>query len=200
MFKLLAQKITRFFIARNKIEEDEEEVYIYCFEMLLSTALNFVILLAAALALRLYYQTAIFAVVFIAARRCMGGYHAKSHLGCMGLLIFFYAVFALCLYFLPPRLLDAVSVAVSLAVMFPAMLFAPVCHPFNPVSEKKAKKLNALATVGAGAVTMLCIAFMYLLPDSDAAFSMAFPLACVCLSMLTGKAVYGEAHAGEEKS
>ncbi len=200
MFKLLAEKITRFFIARKKIEEKEFEVYVYCFEMLLSTVFNFVLLLAAALIFRLYYQTAIFSVVFIAARRCMGGYHAKSHLGCMSLLMFFYAVFVVMLYFVPPHALDIAAIACSFVVIFPAMLFAPVVHPDNPVSEARAKSLNAFATVGAGAVTMLSVLCLYLLPCCGAAFSMAYPLASVCITMLAGKIVYGAPSASSDKN
>ena len=199
MFRLLSQKITRFFIARNKIREDEYEVYVYCFEMLLSTAFNFVLLIAAAIIFRLYYQTALFAVVFIAARRCMGGYHAKSHLGCMALLMFFYALFVVCVYFVPPYALDIAAVACSLAAIFPAMLFAPVIHPDNPVSENKAKKLNAFATIGAGVATMLCIACMYLIPCRGVAFSLAYPIAGVCICMLVGKIVYGSEKKGKEQ-
>ena len=41
----LAKKITLFYIKKGKIEEDDREVYEYSFEMLISTIINFLIIL-----------------------------------------------------------------------------------------------------------------------------------------------------------
>ena len=45
MINKLANKIVRHYISKNKIEKEHEEVYVYSFELLISTILNLLIIL-----------------------------------------------------------------------------------------------------------------------------------------------------------
>ena len=45
----LAKKITLFFIRKNQIAPDDYEVYVYCFELMISSIINTIILIVGAL-------------------------------------------------------------------------------------------------------------------------------------------------------
>lgn len=60
----LAKKITLFYIKKGKIEEDDREVYEYSFEMLISTIINFLIMIVGALITKRYWETALFTFSF----------------------------------------------------------------------------------------------------------------------------------------
>ena len=61
----LAKKITLFYIKKGKIEEDDREVYEYSFEMLISTIINFLIMIVGALITKRYWETALFTFSFL---------------------------------------------------------------------------------------------------------------------------------------
>ena len=86
MIAQLSKRIASFFVHSKVIESENEQVYEYGLELLISTLLNSVIALVLALFSRTLWQCICFLVVFIFLRKSAGGFHAKTHLGCCSIL------------------------------------------------------------------------------------------------------------------
>lgn len=56
MLARFSKMLSSFFISKKLIEEDEREVYDYCFEIMLSTILNFLVVLVISLMVSVCYQ------------------------------------------------------------------------------------------------------------------------------------------------
>lgn len=71
-------------LVNNKIiESTSHDVYTYGFELILSGAVNILLMAIVSIAFRRYYDWILFLVAFILLRTTAGGYHAKSHIGCI---------------------------------------------------------------------------------------------------------------------
>ena len=189
----LAKKITLFFIRRKQIEQSDYETFVYCFEILLSSVFNTVILLICALVSRFYLETAVFAIALIISRKMFGGFHAKTHFGCMSMLIFSYCVFAVLLYFVDVHSLEILSVVFCSLFILPVICLAPVSHPNNPLSAnniKKGKIFSALTMLLCFTVSILAHIYGF----QKIGFLIAFPVACSAVAMLVGKLCYADVH------
>lgn len=78
----LSEGITNFFIKKNIVKKEEENIYKYGFELLLSAILSFIIMIVIGLIAGKIIESLIFYVCFILVRTYTGGYHAKTHLKC----------------------------------------------------------------------------------------------------------------------
>lgn len=87
MLTKLAQRISLFFISKGTIREDERQIYDYCFEIMLSTILNFCSVIVIAIITKTVFFTLCFIVGFMIIRATAGGYHAETHMACLLILI-----------------------------------------------------------------------------------------------------------------
>lgn len=95
MLEKLSRAITSFFIDKNILGQNDREVYNYCFEILLSTIMNLICVIAIAILTRSLIPTVLFVIVFMCMRGTAGGYHADSHLACLLTLLITYSIFLL---------------------------------------------------------------------------------------------------------
>lgn len=82
MLTFMAQRLSSFFILKKIIKEEERAVYDYCFEVFLSTVINFMAIVILAFASRTVIPTIFFLVGFIGLRVTAGGFHAETPIGC----------------------------------------------------------------------------------------------------------------------
>ncbi|MGM9972037.1 MAG: accessory gene regulator ArgB-like protein [Anaeroplasmataceae bacterium] len=190
--KLLARKITLFFINKGEINKEDLDVYEYCFEMLFSTLINFIILIIGALITKRYYETFVFAIAFIVIRRCIGGYHSKTHFGCIGLLVFMYIAMNLILL-INYRILNILSIAISLLCLILISIFAPVGHPNNPIDVRKKEKMNAIAVLIASLYCLICIFTFLFIPKLNFSILITLPQLFSTISMIVGFLTYKNA-------
>ena len=126
MIAQLSKRIASFFVHSRVIESENEQVYEYGLELLISTLLNGVIALVLALFSRTLWQCICFLVVFIFLRKSAGGFHAKTHLGCCSILA---------------------AVVFSIIMI---LRFAPLEHENKPITEKGKIRLRKNSIVLAG--------------------------------------------------
>ena len=115
MIAQLSKRIASFFVHSRVIESENEQVYEYGLELLISTLLNGVIALVLALFSRTLWQCICFLVVFIFLRKSAGGFHAKTHLGCCSILAAVLGIFIVLIKFVHIEEYPIVSLA---AVVF----------------------------------------------------------------------------------
>ena len=82
MIHKIAGKITDYYIKKQTLAEDDREMYVYCFELLVATVFNVTVMAIIGIATKLYLETLLFLVGFMTMRGITGGYHADTHLQC----------------------------------------------------------------------------------------------------------------------
>lgn len=161
MLSRLAKSTAHYFVYKNIIESEDEEVYAYGTELLYSGVLNILLAIIISLITDTVYPTFLFMLSFIIIRQYIGGYHAKTHIGCMSILGTVLIVFSQLVRFIPSESEAVVSVVLTAISVILTMVFAPVEHPNKPLSENEKNNLRKRGTT-AVIVTSILIMIMSL--------------------------------------
>lgn len=185
----LARKITLFYIKKGKIEESDREIYEYSFEIVISNFFNFLIMLVGALTTKRYWETALFTLSFLLFRKFFGGYHTKTHIGCISILILMYLTMIFMLK-LDIRSLSIIAMIICIVSIIPVLLLSPVSHPNNPIDKNKVKLYNIVSIV----IVLLVVILSYLnyTKYSNICYSIVFsiPLLFSIAALLAGYVIY----------
>lgn len=142
MIAKLAKSTAHFFYEKNIVKQEDEEVYAYGMELLYSSIFNILLAVLISVVANTFLQTTIFAVAFAILRQYIGGYHAKTHFGCMSILTVVLIIFSILSKHIPINseiLISIISTAVSVILV---ILFAPVEHPNKPLSDNDKIRLR----------------------------------------------------------
>lgn len=135
MITKLAKSTTHFFVQKNIIKADDEKVYAYGMELLFSTIMNIFLVMVIAAVSKKIIPILVYMISFIILRQFIGGYHAKTHMGCMGILTVVLTIFIYVIstykYF---SFIITVTSCITSAIL--VLRYAPVEHPNNPLSDK----------------------------------------------------------------
>ena len=115
MLSRLAKSTTHFLVCKGISEREDEEVYAYGTELLYSAVLNILLAVIISLITDTLLPTFLFMLPFIIIRQCIGGYHAKTHIGCMAILGTVLIVFFQIVRYLPLK--AEMPVAVTLTIV-----------------------------------------------------------------------------------
>lgn len=188
MIAKLAKSTACFFVKNQLVEAEDEEVYAYGMEILLSTVFNLVIALGIALITNTFLPCLINLSAFVTIRIYAGGYHANTHEGCMLTLIMVQGIFVL--------IIKTISVE-TLKIFIPAMLiisiviilrFAPVAHPNKPLSENLIIKLRRKAYISSLLWLTFTIVFM-IIGKHNIGFYSSFGMFTISMAMIAEKIV-----------
>lgn len=146
---LLTDKLCR----RGVVEEQKRLVFIYGFELLMSTLSSMVSIFIFSLLLGAPYASLCFFVAFMGLRFFAGGYHAPTYRLCFItsnsiFLLVFGAAWLIDRWHMEPVLWG--FLAFSLFILF---WLSPVENPHHPISEATRRKNGRLARVWAGLLT-----------------------------------------------
>lgn len=142
MIAKLAKSTAHFFVEKEIVSREDEEVYIYGMELLFSTLFNIILAVIISAVTLSLLETAIFLTAFISVRHCIGGYHAKTHWGCMAIFGAVLIAFAVIVKQTPDTFVIPISLASTAISFVLIMLFAPVEHPNKPLSDKEKSVLR----------------------------------------------------------
>ena len=165
MIGKLSLKTAVFFSDNNIISSEDVEAYAYGLEILISTVINFMAAIFIALLTGEFFTFAVCLTAFITLRLNAGGYHAKTHAGCISVLVIFLLVFTAAVKLLPPPAKTVFSAIFMIVSLITISFFAPVEHPNHPLSLKSKKKLRSKTLILLGMWLVLCIAFYFLMPE-----------------------------------
>lgn len=155
MISRLAKRTAYFFVEKRVIENEDVEAYAYGMELLYSLLLNMVLAGSVAIVTGTVFPTAVFLITFIGIRQYIGGYHAKTHFGCMSILAVVLCCFSVLVRWTPNLFelwISAMAVGVSVILVF---RFAPVEHPNKPLSSNEKVRLRKRGLYTVFAVSML---------------------------------------------
>lgn len=157
MIAKLAKSTAYFFVEKQVVKKEDEEVYAYGMELLYSSILNIALAVIIAIITNTVYPTAAFLTTFIVTRQYIGGYHAKTHLGCMSILAAVLCCFAVLSRYIPAECEVWISMLSVILSIFLILKFAPVEHPNKPLSGKEKSKLRKSGIISAFTVFVLVL-------------------------------------------
>lgn len=162
MISRLAKSSACFFVDNNIIKAEDEEVYSYGMELLLSTVFNFIVAITIALLTRSFLPCLINLTAFLTLRVNAGGYHADTHMGCTMTLAFVLLIFIFTVKYLPENAMMIYSLIMLMISDIIIIMLAPVEHPNKPLNADKRKRLKNRSVIWAGIWTVFCIVFLVL--------------------------------------
>lgn len=147
MLENLAKSTARFFVSQNIVKSEYEEIYAYGMEIILSTVFNGLIVLIIAILSDTVLLSLLFFTAFILMRRSAGGYHAKTHIGCMMILVAVHLMFIVLINVIPDSIIPILSYFSIAYSCISVYLFAPVEHPNKPLSGDDRRKLRVKSLI-----------------------------------------------------
>jgi len=180
----MSNKITSFFISSGTISKSDSEVYAYCFEVVLSTALSLSALALIAIFSGTFSETMLFLSGFVPLRMIAGGYHAKSHLRCFMLMITAHISFILLMLNIPDaHRIMIIFIGVSLSTLS-VFLCAPSEDINNPLDKEKVVRLKRKSRrVIVGYVAVICLLVVFV-PDKRFAFALSLGILTASTSLM----------------
>ena len=92
MFAKCAQSLTAYFVKKEIITEDDEEIYTYGFELLIPSIFAVTVALLIGVIADRFFASLVFMFVYCSLRRQAGGFHAKTHFRCTFSFVFMYCL------------------------------------------------------------------------------------------------------------
>lgn len=127
-------------LARKLVEhlkDSKEEIYVYGFEIIISTMFGFASILLCSLFLHSFSLGVIFLLFFVPLRLFVGGYHAETYGKCFVISNLTY----LLVWFINHILWNKFSFQIWFVVFFIVSFYiirnSPVIHPAQPINEAK---------------------------------------------------------------
>ncbi len=142
MIAKLAKSTAHFFVEKEIVSSEDEEVYVYGMELLFSTLFNIILAVIIGAVTSSMLETAIFLAAFISVRQCIGGYHAETHLGCISIFGVVLIAFAIIVKLTSDTFAIPISIVSAIVSFILVLLFAPVEHPNKPLSDKEKSVLR----------------------------------------------------------
>lgn len=142
MIAKLAKGTAHFFSEKNIVKQEDEEIYAYGMELLYSSIFNILLAVLISVVTNTFLPTTVFIVTFIILRQYIGGYHAKTHFGCMTIFVVVLIIFSILAKHTPINFEIPVSVVIDVISIILVILFAPVEHPNKPLSDNDKMRLR----------------------------------------------------------
>ena len=187
MLARFSKMLSSFFISKTLIKEDEREVYDYCFEIMLSTIINFLVVFVISLITHTIIQTVLYIVSFMIVRGTAGGYHAENHLSCLVILVLSYGSFLALLNILPNMWLKIISLIFIFISVVLVFILSPIEDHNKPLTEQESKKYKKKSIIVILLLSFLTLVLSVLLSNAQFAFSFSSGMVTVAISLIAGK-------------
>lgn len=146
MITALAQYIAGCLLRNDIIDGEKLDIYIYGFEVMISSISGFVIALLLGLAFSQILECIVFLLIFVSMRSYCGGYHADTYLKCNS--IFAATITAVMLLVkMVPQYPVYVHFLVGVFSMLTVILLAPVENKFKPLDDATKRKCRSISVL-----------------------------------------------------
>ncbi len=188
MYSLISQIITKRFIKLGIVKEDDYEIYKYGFELLISLILTTGIIIIVSLFIDKLMETILYLFGFFCVRVICGGYHAKHHYSCFIATISSYLLFLLLNYFFYSK--PYLNLVVGFMTIISAVLiivFAPVEHPDNPMTEYRKNRNRLFSLILSIVICLIYLASLFFESALLYVFSYAIGIFLAAFAILVAK-------------
>jgi accessory gene regulator B len=157
------------------------KIYVHGIEILLSSLLNVVLILAAGLIIKDILSSFVFLAVIVPLRQICGGYHAKTYFWCNFYFVSFFLAICLTSGYLAQFMNIAALSVVIICGFIPVYALSPIENENkNHFDENKKARLNKLSVIVYLAVSLCSV---LLIPVSGF-YAMVTALSLVAVSLL----------------
>lgn len=147
MIARLSKRMTSFFVRNEVIKSEDEEVYEYGLQLLLSTVFNGIIAIIIAIISGTVLQCICYLAVFVMLRKSAGGFHAKTHFGCCCILAVVLSLFIMFIKFVPNEVYSIAAVITAAFSVAMILMFAPLEHENKPIGDRDKKRLRKISII-----------------------------------------------------
>ncbi len=139
MISKLSAKLTEKLLLKQRIAEDERELYIYGYFIFLSHLLYLILAVVFGLLLGCFFESIIFYIAFQFIRRTAGGYHASTEIRCE--IISTLSIFASIILIKLSKIysFEMKLLFITLVSTIAIFTICPLDTPEKPLSEKEFK-------------------------------------------------------------
>lgn len=127
-------------LKNQAISEEDLEIYVYGWEMILSTAGATLAILIISVLFKQFLGSLLYMLFFITLRSYAGGYHANSYLGCFLITITIYLGALAVVYFTAPGYILTGMLALLPISIFLVFWRAPQDHPNRPLDTEAERR------------------------------------------------------------
>lgn len=147
MINNLSALLTDKLLAKGSITEDERELYIYGFFMLLSHLMYFVLACIFGILFKCFIESIIFYIAFQFIRRYAGGYHAATETRCE--ILSTLSIIASIGIIKLSKIYDFETILLLIALISMAIIFilCPLDTPEKPLTEKEFKYFRKISWI-----------------------------------------------------
>lgn len=147
MIKCLCARIAEVWCDSNVISGSDREEYIYGLELLISTIVNLFYLILISFLFGKQQLLIPYLLSFIPVRIFAGGYHARTHWGCVTFTTILYSLALLCVHIVPARLSTQVSYIIALFSLVVILSLSPVAAVNKPLSRGECKIFRRISLI-----------------------------------------------------
>ena len=145
MLNQIATKLSQRLLLKQVITADYFDIYVYGFELLISSLLSTSLILIFGILMGQLLQTITFLIVFILLRSFSGGYHANTYIVCSVVTFSCFGIVLLLSHFVTIHWVMYIFLAAVGILLL--LIFAPIENPnkeITPMQRKKHKKTSVL--------------------------------------------------------
>lgn len=136
MLEFLSNLIVDFLLKKKVIKQEEAEIYVYGFQIIISSLFGIIIVCILGILLKSLPLSLIFLFVFIITRKYCGGYHARTFFRCCFLFLFSFLAILSLKEILIDRLEIYHIICFLLIYLMTIFQYAPIENENKKISEK----------------------------------------------------------------
>lgn len=145
MLNMVAKRLTKHLVDSGIVSSDLNDIYIYGFEVLITSLLSTLLILIAGAVFGRFIETICFLIVFIGLRSFTGGFHANTYWLCTTLTLSIYvAVMLLSINIMIPNIVYWLIFPVGIIVLF---IKAPVHNPNKYLTDKESLRHKLVSII-----------------------------------------------------
>lgn len=188
MYKELANSITSKFIKSGIIDEEQQDIYAYGFEVLISSTMYFLILFLVSVVFKCVFSSLVYLLGLILIRKICGGHHANHYSSCQLLFEANHLAFVALYHLVDIRWYRLVTVSVFTFAIISIFVAAPVDHKKKPFIKNEYKRYRYLSLFYCVILLILLVlTITQVLKPGELLFSFSIGTLSAIISLLCGK-------------
>lgn len=157
MLEKLARRIASYFVKMNVAKEEDEELYIYGLQTILSSVFSILFIGLLSIIFGKILESIIYLSSFILLRRYTGGYHAKKYWTCFCITVISYIINMVIGHYIIEYGEYLMIYLLFFICIIVIVLLAPIANKNRPIAESQIghfKKINRCLCIF---FTILCV-------------------------------------------
>lgn len=190
MLQKLVGDLTDFLLKNEIVKAEDREIYDYGFEAVLSTVVNTVIVLVIGSLAHIFLESIVFLIAFAILRVYCGGYHARTHAGCILTFMLLYGSSMALVYVFPLEQAAWFSMAVGTVSLLFILKFAPIEHKNRPFVGNEYKNFRMMSRIIAAVeASFIFTISLFFSQYAKSALIVALAMLCVVFILALAKII-----------